>query len=160
MSAPLSVTQLAHLAALCQRSFNLDRAKARGRGINPDLSAPLARLDNYRQTHIAQACGRLDLDCCTQDDYKRAEAHFLDILGEPGFAMNALVKSESNPKRVADWKLRQACAEFGYDLAYAAAICRAQNHGAGLEDVGAKAIWCLVFTIRNRGSRRKLQEAA
>jgi hypothetical protein len=180
MSSPLSNLQKAKLAKLARRAFNRSAAIARGRGEDPAAAiaaaiaaalgvdaprsdAPRSTLKTaFRHHHVAAACGKPGLTLCTQDDYKLVEAHFLDLLGESGRALNSLVDGAANPRRIAEHKLHQACTEFGFTLGYAEAICRRQNRGAGLQDVDAKTLWNLVFTIRNRGNarRRNQQEAA
>jgi hypothetical protein len=155
MSAPLSNAQKAHLARLCQRAYNLAAAQARGRG--EALAEPP---EEWRHSQVAKACGKAGLRCCSQDDYHLVHAHLLDLVGEPGRALNALVQGQANGRRVAEWKVRQACAQFGLTLNYADSICRQQHHGLGIADVGEKALWQLVYTIRNRGLARRRHTSA
>jgi hypothetical protein len=158
MSAPLTNHQKAYLAQLAARAQNRLAALARGCEPHGPMAADACVLtpEAWRHSEVARACGKAGLRCCSQDDFKRVEAHFLHLLGEDGRALNAHVQAETEPRRVAEWKLVQACQEFGFHLAYAEAICRRQHHGAGLGEVGVKAIWQLVYTVRNRG-RAKLK---
>lgn len=150
MSAPLSNRQKRDLSKLASRLFALEAARARGRGETPATSK--AAGDAFRRDQVAAACGKLGLRCCSQDDYKLVEAHFLNLLGESGQAMNALVKHQTNPRRVAEYKLVQACEQAGLNLAYAAKICWHQFK-CSLEDANEKQIWCLIFTMKNRGRK-------
>jgi hypothetical protein len=156
MSAALNKGQKAYLAQLFERAFNQAAAVARGRGEEPAVDTK-ART-TWRHQEVAKACGKLGLRCCSQADYKRVEAHVLDLLGEAGKAFNAHVRAETNERRIAEWKLVQTCKEFGFHLAYAEAICRRQHNGLGLDDVDEKALWNLMFTVRNRGLARRKQQ--
>ena len=148
MSAPLSNDQKFKLSALARRAFNRELALARGRG------EKLADLNEseFRHRHVALACGKLGLRCCSQDDYGAVKAHFQDLLGESGKAMNTLVYAEGNSRRIAEYKLVQACRRSGLTLAYAASICRNQFK-CSLEEATEKQIWCLTFTMNNRGRK-------
>jgi hypothetical protein len=156
MSAPLSNKQKSYLSQLSDRAFNRAAAVARGRGESPadDKDAR----DQYRHEEVTKACGKLGLRCCSQDDYKRVEAHFLNLLGEVGKAFNAHVDAETEPRRVVEAKIVGACEEFGFHLSYAEAICRSQNHGQGLCDVPVNRLWNIFYTVRNRGLGRRKKE--
>ena len=157
MSAPLSHRQKAYLAQLAHRAFNRAAAIARGRG-ETQADDWRAR-DDWRHDQVSKACGKAGLRCCSQDDYKLVEAHFLELLGEPGRAFNCFVAAATERRRVAEWKLIHECESAGYPMAYADAICRAQNHGAGLQDVDESTLWRLIYTIRNRDTARRKQAA-
>jgi hypothetical protein len=147
MSAPLTNSQKRYLSQLARRAWRQ----------SPDADPQDEA--TYRHTQVAQAAGKLGLRCCGQDDYNRVKAHFLHLLGEDGAALNAHVRAETEPRRLAEFKLLQACEEFGLHLSYADAICRRQNRGLGLGDVGPKTLWHLMFTIRNRGRQKQKQAA-
>jgi len=159
MSAPLTRSQKAYLAQLSERAFNRSAAIARGRGESP--ATDTRTRDTWRHQQVAQACGKLGLRCCSQDDYKLVEGHFLEALGDHAQAFEAFTRAATNDRRVAEYKLREACKEAGLSLNYANAICRNQNRGANLDQVDARVLWRLVYTIRNRRhSRHHQQEAA
>lgn len=164
MSAPLNNKQKAYLSQLARRAFNLEAARARGAGDviaegDPDGGSPqdplLRDAEHYRHAHVAFACGKLGLRCCSQDDYRVIEAHFLNILGEVKRAFNSFVLSATEKTRVAKYMVVQACKEFDFQIGYAEHICREQNHGASLDEVDVKTLWRIVFTIRTRGAARK-----
>ena len=179
MSSPLTHHQKTCLAILSTRAFNRAAALARGQGLDPladpafwqplfDAAAlpfvldslpftPSAAAEQFRHLHVAIAVRRHGLRCCLQDDYKRLEAHFLNLLGEPGAALNAHIRAETEPRRVAEYKLLEACRRAGLHLSHAEAICRRQNHGLSLDDVPAKTLWHLVFTINNRRKSKVAQ---
>ena len=161
MSAPLTKGQKAYVAQLAKRAFNLTVAKARGSGNTFDDSDrptdPLLRDEEaWRHAEVALACGKLGLRCCSQDDYRIVEGHFLELLGQHGAAFNAQVHAATEKKRVAQFKVMEACERFGLTIGYAAHIAKQQNNGAALEDLSERALWNLVYTINNRG-RKKTQ---
>jgi len=148
MSAPLTNIQKRILSQLARRAFNRELAMARGRG------EKLADLNEvaFRHQHVAQACGKLGLRCCSQDDYGAVKAHFLDLLGEHTAAFTAVHHGEGNARRVAEYKLIEACKITGLGLPYAARIC-ANQFKCELDDATEKQLWCLTFTIKNRGRK-------
>lgn len=158
MSAPLTNGQKAYLAQLATRAFNFECAKAHGRGETPDTSS--ATRETFRHQEVIKACGKNGLRCCSQDDYKLIEAHFLELLGQHAQAFNAQVRAATEDKRLVEYKIVQACKEFGFAMSYADKICRAQNKGAGLQDVSEKTLWTVFYTIRNRGLKRQRERSA
>jgi len=158
MSA-LTKFQKSRLAKLAATAFRFECAKARGRRETVDVSN--AALNQWRRDQVARACGKLGLRCCDQFDYKSVEAHFLDMLGHTGAAFNAHMKAQSEPRRQAYVVLMRECARFsraGITAAYADAICRRQFKTA-LDSASEKQLWCLVYTIRNRGRAKEHHHA-
>ncbi len=145
MSAPLSHLQKRLLSQLARRAWEL-------------ADREVGTAEEFRRAEVARACGKAGLRCCSQDDFLRVRAHFLDLCGEPGAAFNDHVRAESEPLRQAQAVLRRECERFGLSLNYANAICRNQNGGAGLDAVGEQKIWQLIYTIRNRGNARRRNE--
>ncbi len=144
MSAPLTNKQKRILSQFAQRAYNRDLAIARGQG-----GTILETVDEYRRRHVAAACGKSGLRCCSQDDYGLVTAHFQDLLGESGRAMNTLVHAQGNGRRIAEYKLMQALGAARLGIGYAARICMTQFK-CTLEDATEKQLWCLLFTIKNR----------
>lgn len=185
MSAPLTNGQKAYLAQLSDRAFRFEGAKARGRGeqwppvelvgrdsVEPSKdqgsteSHPTVSeseiLRRWRHDAVVKACGKLGLRCCSQDDYKLVEAHFLNVLNEPGKAFKAHVRAQGNDERIAEWKLMQAIKEAepcGINRAYAEAICKRQ-YGCTIIEASAKQKWNLMFTIKNRASAKRKEQSA
>jgi hypothetical protein len=149
MSAPLSNKQKAYLAQLINQAY----AKVIGKA-GPDV----ASIEDWRHEQVAAACGKLGLRCCDQHDYKRVEAHFLEMLGEHSRAFRAHVAAETEPRRQAEAVLTRECERFGFRLAYVEAIARRQFK-CGLFDCTEKQIWNLVYTVRNRGNARAKEAA-
>ena len=147
MAAPLNNGQKRILSQLAQRAYNRERALALGRG-----EEMTERPDDFRRRHVVTACGKQGLRCCSQDDYGAVKGHFLDLLGEHRQAFDAVLHGEGNARRVAEYKLIEAVQAAGLTLAYAAAICRSQFK-CTLEEATSKQIWCLTFTIKNRGRK-------
>lgn len=161
MSAPLTNGQKRYLSQLSERAFRFAGAKARGRGETwPEDTAK--ELSFYRHNEVAKACQKVGLRCCSQDDYKLVEAHFLNLLNEPGKAFQAHVRATTNDERIAEWKLLaeiKAAADVGIDRRYAEAICRRQ-YGCTIIEASAKQKWNLMFTIKNRASAKRKEKAA
>ena len=148
MAAPLTNPQKRILSQLARRAFNRELALARGRG---EKLAAINEVE-FRHDHVARACGKIGLRCCTQDDYGAVKAHFLDLLGEHQAAFSAVHHGQGNARRVAEYKLVQACEAAKLPLTYAAKICSSQFRCA-LEEATEKQLWCLMFTIQNRGRK-------
>lgn len=158
MSAPLTRYQKAYLAQLADRAFSRAAEVARQRGELP--ATDWRARENYRHDQVAAACGKFGLRCCSQDDYKLVEGHFLEALGHHGAAFNAFTRAATNDLRVAQYKLREACKQAGLSINYANAICRNQNRGLTIDDVTAQTIWRLIYTIRSRAAARRHQKEA
>lgn len=152
MSAPLTRDQKRYLAIQTNKAFEL----AQGRGeIIEECGCGEGLRTSYRHNLVIKAANKHGLRCCGQSDYNRVKAHFLHLLGEDGAALNAHIRAETEPRRLAEYKLKEACAEFNLPLSYADAICRRQNRGLGMQEVGTKTLWHLFYTIRNRGRRKQ-----
>jgi len=142
MSAPLNHNQKRYLSQLARKAWEL-------------ADREVGTAEEFRHAEVARASGKAGLRCCSQDDYKRVEAHFLDLCGETQKAFNAHVRAETEPRRQAEAVLRRELARFALTWNYAEAICRNQNRGAVISEVSERRIWNLVYTIRNRGHARK-----
>ena len=157
MSAPLSKGQKRYLSQLAGQAFSrhLENARAAGQYTEADGLPRSVAEEQFRHREVAQASGKAGLRCCSQDDYKLVEGHFLELLGLHGAAFNAQVRAATETRRLIEHKITEACREFGFSLAYANKICCAQNHGNGLDAVDEKKLWNIFYTIRNRGLARK-----
>jgi hypothetical protein len=124
MSAPLNNDQKRILSQLAQRAFQRECALARGRGESPVINAAAA--DAFRRREVIRATGKAGLRLCSQNDYGAVKGHFLNLLNRPAEAFQAVHRGEGNGRRVAEFKLVQACEQTGVRLDYAAAICRTQ----------------------------------
>lgn len=138
VAAPLSSQQKQRLAMLSREAF----AK------QPQIVRGETKFDLWRHAQAIKCCGRR-ISEASQGDYLPLKAHFLDLAGKPVAAMQAHMRRETEPQRVALHKLMHECAAKGLSPAYAAAICRTQ-YRCSLEDASEKQLWRLVFTIRNR----------
>lgn len=150
MGAPLTNGQKAYLAQLASRARNFRAAVARGQGTPIDGRSEEA----FRHEEVAAACGKLGLRCASQDDYAAIKGHFLELLGQHQRAFEAEVRSATESRRQAEAVLVRECEAFGLHLAYAEAICQRQFR-CGLWDASEKQIWCLVYTVRNRGRKKR-----
>lgn len=154
MAAPLNHDQKRYLSQLSDRAFDRLSAEADGHYFYDDLPATRAR-EQFRHDQVVKACGKIGLRCCSQDDYLRVKAHFLDLLGESGAAMNAHVRAEAEGLRVVTHKIHAACREFGLNLSYANTICRQRTHGLNLDQATEKQLWTVFYTVRNRGLAKR-----
>ena len=146
---PLSNTQKAKLAILARKA-----ARAMHLTFVNDTQYQM-----WRHEQQTKACGKHSLTLCSQDDFNPLVAHFLDLAGESGEAMNRLLKHGVEEKEVAFHKLTEACDQAGLPMAYAATVSR-NKFKVGLNDCTAKQLWQLVFTIKRRsGAKKKTKEA-
>lgn len=159
MSAPLSHKQKRYLSQLSDRAFQRAAADAYARHDYFYEGVPTKQAhDDFRHSEVAQACGKAGLRCCSQDDYKLVEAHFLALLGRDVAAFNAGVRAATEPRRQAEAVLVRECERFGLRLSYAAAICR-NVFKCSLEDASPKQLFKVMYTIRNRGNARERKAA-
>jgi len=107
----------------------------------------------WRREVAIRACGRR-ISEAVQRDYLTLKATFQDLAGESGRALETLLRSESEPQRVALYRLTQECGKRGLQLAYPEAICRRQYH-CGLSQASPKQLWNLLYTVRNRREVKK-----
>jgi hypothetical protein len=152
MAAPLSHDQKRYLSQLSDRAFDRLSAEADGQYFYDDLPATKAR-QQFRHDQVVKACGKIGLRCCSQDDYLRVKAHFLDLLGETGKALDAHVRAETEGLRVVTNKIHAACREFGFTLGYANKIC--QRFRVNLDGATEKQLWTVFYTVRNRGLAKR-----
>lgn len=153
----LSNKQKSYLSQLARRAQYRLAAMARGRGevMGAVLDFTKEGMDAWRQKEVGKACGKLGLRCCSQEDYKAVEAHFLHLIGEDGRAMQALVRSATEPVRQAQAVLVRELARFGLRQGYAEAICRRQFRCQVQDLTDESKVWNLVYTIRNRGKAKR-----
>lgn len=147
LGGPLTNTQKAELSILCRQAFDLHNT----------LAGPAATraAEDFRHTQVHAAVNKPGLTACTQDDYLPLRAHFLHLLGRDGEALNAHMAHGTEDKRVALFKLNESLAKANLPMAYAAAIARRQRHGRGIDELTAKELWQLIYTINNRGTAKR-----
>lgn len=159
MSAPLNHGQKAYLSQLSDQAFTREQRIAASMGIQfYEGMSPTKAREAFRHAEVAKACAKIGLRCCTQDDYKLVEAHFLQMLGKIEAAFKAGVRAASEPRRQAEAVLVRECTRFGFRLSYAESICRTQ-YKCTLQDATTNQIWNLVYTVRNRGNARNRKAA-
>jgi hypothetical protein len=149
MSAPLSKIQKRYLCQIARRALNQVRALARVRGEAFDVKE-----EDWRHEEVIVACGKHGLRCCSQDDYKTVEAHFLDRLGAHGAAFNAQVRAATEKRRQAEAVLVRELEKAGLHLNYANAICQRQ-YRCTIFDATERQLWNLVYTVRNRAATQR-----
>ena len=106
------------------------------------------RVASFRQEESIRCCGKR-ISEAAQRDYLPLKAHFQDLAGNSGAALNTLMRSETEPVRVALHKLTTECRARKLSMSYPEAICRRQYH-CDLSQASPRQIWCLVYTVRNR----------
>jgi hypothetical protein len=149
MSAPLANSQQRHLSQLARRALNLVRSLALGRGEQFEVDE-----DTWRREEVIAACGKHGLRCCSQDDYKLVEAHFLDRLGAHGAAFTAQLRAATEKRRQAEAVLCREIKLAGLHLNYANSICQRQ-YRCTIFDATEKQLWTLIYTIRNRAAAKR-----
>lgn len=137
-TAPLSNEQK---AAICIRARD---AFERVHGRAPACSS---ELDAWRRAELFKARGKRSLTTCIQGDYLPLVAHFADLAGESGVAMNAHLRDATSARRVALHRLKTECAERGLTLAWPAAIAR-NKFKCTIDDCTSKQLWQLIFSVR------------
>lgn len=129
-------------AALCILAREAAEKVFGGHHTNADFS-------EWRREQQFLAVGKESLCDCVQGDYKPLKGHFLNLKGESGRAVKAIIESGFEEKNLALHKLKESCAERGLKLSYAESICRRQ-YKCDLDQANAKQLWNLNFTVRNR----------
>jgi hypothetical protein len=144
----LSHKQKAQLCTLSRQAFTALYSRA-----------PLdeGEAKHFRHEQVEHAIGRAGLRDCVQNDYLPLKAHFLDIIGESGAAMNAHLAHANEDRKLAHFKLERICEEKGVALGYAATICRAKFKCA-LEEASKNQLWKLFFTVKSRRSKKRASE--
>lgn len=153
MPAPLTNTQKRILSQDAERAYRFEAAKARGRGEEWDMSAKA--IAQWRHDQVVIAVAKVGLRCCSQEDYSAVKAHFLHLLGEDGRAMRALVRSQSEERRQAEWKITEACKALGRHIHYADSICRRMFHGTALLDASVEQLWKLLYSLNYQLQRER-----
>jgi hypothetical protein len=150
---PLTNEQKARLSILAREAFlKLEAGRLKleeGRDLDiSQLPSADSRMTAFRHQESIKAIGKRITEAC-QRDFLPLKAHFQDLGGKSGQALNTLLRAESEPQRIAMHKLTQECRYRKLSLSYPEAICRKQYH-CNLTQASAKQLWHLVFTIRNR----------
>jgi hypothetical protein len=108
-----------------------------------------AELEEWRRAEQQSCTGKASLTSCTQADYLPLLAHFQNLAGESGHALNNVLRAGTEDVRQAMHALGAACGQRGLPMAYPAAICRRQ-YRCELGQATARQVWNLVYTVRNR----------
>lgn len=142
-SRPLTKRQKWLLADLARHVFDALRERGQLRGVS---------LEDWRHHIAVKACGQR-ISQASHGDYKRLQAAFLHEKGDEDGERRALVQAQSTPQGIALFKLRQTLKETNTPTAYAETLARRFYKGANLEDLTARQLWTLVFTVRNNASK-------
>jgi len=168
MSA-LTTKQITELVMLSKRAFNRAGAIARGRA-NGGASAHTMQSDldqlamdggkvaedNWRHAQVAIACSKQGLRLCGTEDYGSVKAHFERLLGMEAKSIRTEVHAAGNARRVVEFKICQACKQWGVDLKYAARLAK----GKTLDECTVGELWQVLYTLNNRGKAKRDQAAA
>lgn len=103
----------------------------------------------WRRREQFKAVGIESLRHCSKRHLLKLIAHFQDLAGEPGRAVNTHMRDEVKDSAIAMRKLEAECAARGIQISYPAKIC-AKQYKCALEDASPNQLWRLVFTVRNR----------
>ena len=157
MASPLTKDQKQTLAMLARRAFDVEGAKARGRG--EQWNGDSAHFEEWRHEHVAKACGKVGLRCCTQLDYRAVRGHFNDLLGNTRAAFEDNYAAQTEPLRQAQAVLVRELKVAGLSINYAIAIAQRQ-YRCTLDDLNRNQVWSLIYTIRNRAAAKRRQPQA
>jgi hypothetical protein len=142
--APLSKEQKKRLCILARRAYAVEQALGRTGTLDAEA---------WRRWMSERAVGIASLRACHQSDYLPLKAHFLDLIGETGEAMNAHLAAQADPRRQALYVLRQECQKATDVLdnpeQYIRGFVRHRRHVA-LEDAEPRVIWHAIFTLRRK----------
>lgn len=155
MSAPLTNNQKRELSQLARRSFlRFSAREAAGEELDPRPSG-LGEA-GWRRWHVAEACDKAGLRCCSQDDYAAVKAHLLDLLGDTAGALDWHVRAQTEPIRqaraVLDRELEAAADVIS--RGYIAAICRSK-YKCAIEDCSVRQTWSLVYDVRRSAAAKR-----
>jgi hypothetical protein len=147
LGAKLSKGEKTHLAIEARKAY----AKMEGNGATDES------FDEFRHRIALQACGRR-ISEALRADYSALAAAFAAIRGDTGRAFHIAQRGETEGRRIAAHKLKQALSAAGLADGYAATICL-QQFKTGIESASTKQLWSLFYTITNRG-RSKARKTA
>ncbi|WP_043586340.1 hypothetical protein [Geminisphaera colitermitum] len=142
--------QKARVAQLARRAYDARPDREEFELINSHLSKT-ACFEHWRKWQTGRATGGVQSlrECVSELHYLPLLAHFSDMLGDGGGALNLLLRHAEEGRIRVFFKLQEALAERDLNEAYAASICRRQ-YRCDLGDASEKQLWSLFFTVRNR----------
>jgi hypothetical protein len=144
-TTPLSNEQKATICIAAAKAFSY---------VHKREPVSVGERETWRRLEQEKAVGRPSLTVCTQAHYLPLLAHFQGLAGEDGAACRSHVRDATAPHRVALHKLREICQSRGFDLSYAAAICRSK-YKCPLDEATDKQIWSVYFDIKNRKGKAR-----
>lgn len=155
MMIPLSKKQKADICQLARRAWQAGAGAGWRGDLNADCSeTALFRAWRRQQQH--ECCGLRSLTTClNESDFPLLMAHFAGLIPgndqQAGYWLERLMEDGRN--RVLHI-LRRSCSQYGLAWpSYPAAIARRQ-YKCGLGAATEKQLWCLVYTCRNRGTKK------
>lgn len=142
-SRPLDKMAKWRLSGLAERAFDL--LKARGLLAGEDLKG-------YRGRIAVAACGRRISQACLGDRMKIQSAflHEMDRAEEAG---RCAMKAMGTARDIALHKLKELCVKKQFPKAYAEGVAW-RVFKMALEDLSAKQVWAVFFTLNNNASKR------
>lgn len=105
-------------------------------------------LKEWRHQTAIDACGHR-ISEATQSHYPDLLSAFQILAGQPEKAFKTQMRSGDNKRRVAMFKLTEACQERGLHMSYPDSICHTQFK-IPISEASAKQIWCLFYTVTKR----------
>ena len=97
----------------------------------------------------------MGLTTATQDHYGAIKAHFLNLLNEPGPALNADLHGlpELNNRRIWLWKIHHFCQQHQVPFEKAHGICRRMTKGLALNEALTADTLKFIFIILKKNYR-------
>lgn len=128
-----------------------------------------AEFDAWRHAQCLLTVERSGFRECRHEDFLPLKAHFLRLMGRTAEADAALVRQETQPRRLAMFHLQEACKEANaaaqdagirfYALAYAGGFLR-NKRGVGIEDADDKALWHATYVLKRKAAQMSKQALA
>lgn len=105
----------------------------------------------WRVEQCFEACGRR-LSEARNEDYLPLRAHFANLLGHSGVALNDLIRAQDEPRAWALHSLDRECAKAKkvMDQPYTYAVGFLRRKGANPEEASPNQIWHAIFTLRRK----------
>lgn len=105
-------------------------------------------LKAWRGRIAMEACGKR-ISQASHGDYKLIQAALLHARGREEDARRVQIQAKATPAAIALHQLRELCRETHTPLAYAETLAKRFYKGTPLQDLTARQLWTVVYTIRN-----------
>lgn len=109
-------------------------------------------LEGYRRRISIKACGKR-ISQASLGDRMTIQSAFLKEMERAEEAAKAAMKAQGTARDIALFKLRELCEKRGYPANYGEVIAW-RFYKTRLQDLAAKAVWRVFFTVQNNANER------